>query len=411
MSASGRATTLVSGVMPVIAVERPDVRIATVIIAAGTGSRSESIARSGFAHLAEHLLCADDGYATRIDRIAGRFAAHTRADRTVFQATVHAEDLDRLLRAEAERFAEPDLSERQVRRQVDVVRAEVGARFSRGFGTRFPAAELRSLMFDGPRDRVDRSAAIVDHDLAVAAMAAYVERHYALDRLSAVIIGGIDPQRALDGMRRAWSSVPSRSLGGRPSRGRAPTRCSGSLRVSGADRAAVALGYHVPPPDQLRSFLRFVVLAEYLTEWLRRDPEPSTGVPTASVDLLGDPLAVVGPTGLVVRGLVVDDADPAVVARRLDARVRGAGAALLASGTCELVETAKALLLARWRGSLDDITTFGASLAVRICDGGSDDLSEILGMLRETTPEDLATAAASLGAASSVALAPGRDSR
>lgn len=394
--------------MPVVVVPRPGVGIATVAVAVATGSRIEPMEFTGHAHLLEHLLCADPDYVAGLEHLAGRFNASTRADRTVFNATVAIDGLPRLMHLEARRFASPVLGDAAVARQMRVVQAEVDARFHRRRHPRFPMAELRSLMFAEDRNRLDRVPANVAADPQTAAetVERYFASRYAPSQLALAIVGDVDPDQALRLAGEAWDEVPAREaepLGDLAEPDPVPPQ-DGTR--DGGQHVAVGIGFRAPAPTDLDGYLAMVVFAELVAECAVREGVPHLLSLTIGLDLTGDPLDVVGPNGLVARALVIPPTEPSAALQDMESLIRRTArlAATEVEEADDVFRTAQALLLSRMNSSLDDIVVQATLSASRLCDGGSFDLPEVVRSIRTMTRQDVAAAGNALGSAYRVIL-------
>lgn len=392
------ATTVLASGIPIVVLARRDVPIATVAVAVAIGSRSEPLDRTGYAHLAEHLLCVDAAHVAGVEAASGRSNASTRADRTVFHSTVVASEVSTLLRLEAQRFAAPTAPADAVRRQAAVVAAEVDARFGRRPHMRFPIAELRSMLFEREPNRRDRASSMVaDVDEAISAMPQYLADHYVPSRLAVAIVGDVDAERTLDEAAERWQDVPVRAAGATPAIDERATTGGRTRHADGADAAMVGVGWSVPDVRDVDRLLATVVLGTMLADDVGRSTGRGRLSSAVGVDLLGDPLDVAGPTGLVARALVDDGEDVERAADVLLADLREAIVDASAPDAAPAFAAARASVLARLGTSLDDVTVQAATLASRRCDGGDVDAEGIRERIRSMAHDDVAAAAAMLG--------------
>lgn len=374
---------------------RPDLQVTAVAVAVAVGWRDEPRTRPGTAHLFEHLLLAGaagsgpGGYAREVEGLGGRFNATTRADTTVFHVVVPAEAAAQAVRAQARLVAAPAWDEDALAREVAVVAEELRARGGASPYGRFPMTELRARMFTRPENRLDGAAALAAPTLADAA--AFHRDEYAPERVCVAVVGGGDDLLPL--AREAFGALAVRP--GAPRRPLdEPVLAGGAHAVTlpGVPYPAAAVGYRVPDPLDLDRYLPVLVLAEVLGDrWSHARPDAFVSA-TAAVDLLGDPLGVRDPTGLVLRGMLH--------AGRADA------ADLLHRDLCALdgvdedeVGPAGALLATRLAQGLDDGLAEATALAVRMrLSGGPADLDDVARRLRAVRAADVARAARDLRA-------------
>jgi zinc protease len=105
--------------------------LTSLYIVVGTGSRNEVEAnKSGYAHFFEHLMFrgSENFPAGRFDEIMKKAGASSNAytsdDRTVYHETFAKEDLDEILRLEADRFQKLKFSEEQYKTEAGAVLGE-----------------------------------------------------------------------------------------------------------------------------------------------------------------------------------------------------------------------------------------------------------------------------------------------
>ena len=404
-------TRLANGVHAVV-VPRSDVDVASVAISVAVGSRDEPQHRAGFAHLFEHLMFAGSAgapagtYASTIHALGGRFNASTRADCTVFHVTAPAEAIDDVIRLEADRFSRPVFTAEALTREVSVVANEIEQRFTRRPFGRFPMDDLRRQLFARFANRHDGAATVADLPAATLTdIERFFEREYAPGRLTVAVVGGVDVERTRSVIAEAFSPLVARAP--RPPRAlEEPARPATTVRHrrAGLPAEAVALGIRVPDPADLRAYLPTLVLAEVLQE--RAAARPPTGLVSLAigVDLLGDPLGVRDPTGLVARGLVADGADAndaLAELHRLIAAARTGGDEPLGD---DEVRAAGAVLGSRLASGLDDVNAHAVALATRVSLGASTDFPTIAARFRGVDAEAARQAADALAEGCAVLL-------
>jgi len=114
----------------VLLVEDHSAPVVTVAITFDVGSRNERQGRTGFAHLFEHMMftgsenVGKNEYSLLIDANGGNTNATTNEDRTLYFATVPANQLDMILYLEADRMRALDVTQDNLDTQRNAVQEE-----------------------------------------------------------------------------------------------------------------------------------------------------------------------------------------------------------------------------------------------------------------------------------------------
>jgi zinc protease len=114
----------------VLLVEDHSAPVVTVAITFDVGSRNERQGRTGFAHLFEHMMFTGSAnvgkneYSLLIDTNGGNTNATTNEDRTLYFATVPANQLDMILFLEADRMRNLDVTQENLDTQRNAVQEE-----------------------------------------------------------------------------------------------------------------------------------------------------------------------------------------------------------------------------------------------------------------------------------------------
>lgn len=179
------------------------------------GSRHESYGESGMAHLLEHLLF--KGTPTFPDGATGRqmasrgmqFNGTTAHDRTNYFATFAAseENLDWLLRMEADRMVNSTISRSALDSEMTVVRNELerGENSPTGVLLRQLAASAYHWHNYGKAPIGARSDI---ENVGIDALQAFYRRYYQPDNAVLVITGQFDPARTLASVTRYFGAIP-----------------------------------------------------------------------------------------------------------------------------------------------------------------------------------------------------------
>ncbi|MFV2084763.1 M16 family metallopeptidase [Micromonospora sp. LOL_021] len=140
-----------SGDLRIVAARTPDSEVVSAALAVPVGSRNETAAWSGLAHLAEHVACgADSAAARRLAAVGGVCNAVTQPDLTLYHGTVLAEHgellLDRLLEILDTDGADTD----RIAAEVQIVTGEITAAMDGAVMGGFPWLWLPGVLYDDP---------------------------------------------------------------------------------------------------------------------------------------------------------------------------------------------------------------------------------------------------------------------
>ncbi len=189
----------------------PGVETVTLAIHAETGSRFETEATNGVAHLFEHMVF--KGTATRsardiaeqIEDVGGQLNAWTSRDVTVFHARLLARDLPLGLAVLADLITAPVFDEDDLAREKDVVLSELGE--ARDTPDDIVFDHLQEAAFPG--QALGRS--ILGSEASIAALTSgdlrdWLRAHYVNSRLTLVAAGKVDHEALL---RLAEAALPN----------------------------------------------------------------------------------------------------------------------------------------------------------------------------------------------------------
>ncbi len=248
----------------------PDAGPPAVGIAVGydVGYRTE--ARSGFAHLFEHLMFQGSGrfpklaHARHVQAAGGVFNGTTQRDHTCYFEVLPAEALELGLRLEADRMRGLTLTAENVANQVAVVGEEIRRNvLNRPYGG-FPTFLLPPALFDryanthdGYGDVASLASATVDE------CAAFFDRYYAPGNAVLAIGGRFAPDAARELVLREFGDLPARPVPEPPDLTEPPPRAvrTAEHRDRLAPTPAVAIGLRCPPPGTPEYVAAVVVAA------------------------------------------------------------------------------------------------------------------------------------------------------
>lgn len=222
----------------------PDSRVPVVgvCLAYLVGSRHEAEARSGFAHLFEHMMFEGSAHVGRnehfrlVQSAGGRTNAYTGYDTTVYSETLPSHELELALWLEADRMASLGdvLSQETLDSQRDVVKNErrkrvdnppYGTWEERLFALAYPSGHPYHHSAWGSME--DLGAASLDD------VRAFFVAHYAPNNAVLTIVGDLDPEPTLEMVERHFAAIPQRPVPAAPSG-------AGLLRRSAVDSRTVS---------------------------------------------------------------------------------------------------------------------------------------------------------------------------
>ena len=160
--------------------ETPDSEIVSATLAVHVGSRSETVAWSGLAHLAEHVACGQEtAAAERLGAAGGVCNAVTQPDLTLYHGHVVAAEGPVLLERLVEILGEPSIDAARIATEVSIVGDEISAALDNAVMGGFPWLWLPSALYDTPELAHNgygdlKSLSRVDET----ALAVFFRRHY-----------------------------------------------------------------------------------------------------------------------------------------------------------------------------------------------------------------------------------------
>jgi predicted Zn-dependent peptidase len=199
----------------VLLVEDHSAPVVSVAFTFDVGSRNERKGRTGFAHLFEHMMFAGsenvgkNEYSLLIDTNGGQNNATTDQDRTLYYATVPANQLDMLLFIEADRMRALDVTKAELDIQRNAVQEERRLRVDNQPYGRMQE-EFDGHVFDnfaykhsviGSMD--DLNAASLDD------VKEFYRTYYAPNNAVMALVGDFKPAQAMALVRKYFEAIPS----------------------------------------------------------------------------------------------------------------------------------------------------------------------------------------------------------
>ncbi|MCW2623272.1 MAG: peptidase, partial [Frankiales bacterium] len=310
------------------------------------------------------------------------------------------------------------LTQENLENQVAVVQNEIRVNvLNRPYGG-FPWILLPPVLYEtftnshnGYGDFVDLESATLEDAQG------FFDRYYAPGNAVLTVAGDVDPAEVLALAEKHFGDIPARDVPVRPSF--AEPAPQGEVRVVHVDplapAPAVAVGWRVPDPSDLTTYLPYVVLAEILTDGdssrlqdrLLLKDRIATSV-SGYLGIMGDPLDARDPTPFLLEVHHPAEVDVEVVLATLDEELDR-----VARDGVEDDELARtvARMRARFLREIDPVLGRAQAMAVFEQQRGRAELvSEFPDLLDAVTTVQIQEAAATLGGDRAVLeLRPGAD--
>jgi zinc protease len=249
---AARQFTLANGMTLIV---RPDRRAPTVahMLWVRVGSIDEVDGTSGVAHVLEHMMfkgtpdLAPGEFSRRVAALGGRDNAFTSRDATAYHQQVPSNQLETVMRLEADRFARNQWADEEFIREIAVVKEERRQRTEES---------PRALMFEAFNAMVFTASPyrrpIVGWMSDLEAMTAadvrdFYQRWYSPANAAVVIAGDVDVDQVRALAERIYGVIPARAVPQR--KPRAEPEQTGPRRLeyrAAVDQALVALAWKVP---------------------------------------------------------------------------------------------------------------------------------------------------------------------
>ncbi|MBV9928950.1 MAG: insulinase family protein [Acidobacteria bacterium] len=183
-----------------------------VVVAAGSRNEVEA-GKSGFAHFFEHMMFrGSENYTPEqreeiFKRAGADTNAYTTDDRTVYHATFSKEDLDEIMKAEADRFQRLKYSPEQFKTEAKAVKGEYDKNSAN------PFSKMHEVLRETAFGRHTYSHTTMGYLKDIDDMPnqyeyskQFFQRFYRPEYATIVIVGDITQARALDLTKRYWGT-------------------------------------------------------------------------------------------------------------------------------------------------------------------------------------------------------------
>jgi len=375
--------------MPVAAAPR-----LTVTVTYRVGSRQETAAEAGMAHLLEHLSFHDaDGVdgdiSAALQALSARYNGTTSFDRTNYLASLPADAgapaLRRVLQLEAARMSGAHLSEQALARETPIVLNELGLR-GQALAPQMQQALSAAAFRQHPYGRPVIGYATGLEQLSLPALRAFYARHYRPDRAVLMIAGGFDPAQALAAVAEVFGGLPRPApVAGDEDPPPEPDQTLPRVTTLRTRGTALAVGWRVPGMAH-RHAAALAMLSQILAGAGGPDSQPVAGTAaTRDPYLIGRTLPLPSvPSATANERAALELREQRWIDGLQDLRIDRSNEAWLRSATAELARQCQAVLRDPERASALISDAIGAGdwrLAFKLLDGlqrlQPDDIAEV----------------------------------
>ncbi|MDO8905372.1 pitrilysin family protein [Hydrogenophaga sp.] len=244
--------TLANGMTLIV---RPDRRAPTVahMLWVRVGSMDEVDGTSGVAHVLEHMMfkgtpdLKPGEFSRRVAALGGRDNAFTSRDATAYHQQVPSNQLEAMMRLEADRFARNQWADEEFVREIEVIKEERRQRTEESPRARMFEA-LNAMVFQANPYRRPIIGWMSDLDaMTPADVREFYQRWYSPTNAAVVIAGDVDVDQVRALAEDIYGRLPARALPDRKPRDEPLQVGPRKLEFRAvADQALVALAWKVP---------------------------------------------------------------------------------------------------------------------------------------------------------------------
>jgi zinc protease len=234
---------------------QPDRRAPTAVhmLWVRVGSMDEVDGTSGVAHTLEHMLfkgtpsLKPGEFSRRIAALGGRENAFTSRDATAYHQQVPVQNLEAVMKLEADRFANNRWSDDEFKREIQVIKEERRQRTEESPRARMFEA-LNAMTFQASPYRRPIVGWMSDLEaMTPDDVREFYRRWYMPANAAVVVAGDVDPQQVRALAEKHYGRIPARAVP--PRKPRAEPEQTGQRRLeyrAAADQAMVVLAYQAP---------------------------------------------------------------------------------------------------------------------------------------------------------------------
>ena len=251
-ASAAQSFTLANGMTVIV---KPDRRAPTVahMLWVRVGAMDEVDGTSGVAHVLEHMLfkgtptVPPGEFSRRVAALGGRDNAFTSRDATAYHQQVPSDQLEAVMRLEADRFANNHWPDDEFRREIEVVKEERRQRTDDSpralFFEQFNAQSWTTHPYRRPIvGWMSDLQAMTPEDVR-----AFYRQWYSPANAAVVIAGDVDVAQVRTLAERIYGAIPARAVPPRKPRDEPSQQGPRRFEYRAAvDQAMVVLGYKVP---------------------------------------------------------------------------------------------------------------------------------------------------------------------
>ena len=210
---SARVTTLDNG-LRVVTEDMPWVETVSLGVWVDVGTRNEPAEINGVAHLLEHMAFKGTerrsarAIAEEIETVGGHLNAYTSREQTAFYAKVLKEDVPLGVDLLADILQHSTFDPDELERERTVIIQEIGQALDTPDDVSFDRFQERAYP-DQAMGRPVLGEAEIIKTIGREAVAGYMNRHYAADRMVLSAAGALDHDRLVDLAQRSFTALPA----------------------------------------------------------------------------------------------------------------------------------------------------------------------------------------------------------
>ena len=247
-----RQFTLANGMTLIV---QPDRRAPTVVhmLWVRVGAMDEVDGTTGVAHALEHMLfkgtptVGPGEFSRRVAALGGRENAFTTLDVTAYHQQIPSNQLETMMRLEADRFAHNQWSDDEFKREIEVIKEERRQRTEESPRARMFEA-MNAMIFQASPYRRPVVGWMSDLDAMTPQDARdFYQRWYTPSNAAVVIAGDVDVDQVKAMAERIYGVIPARPVPVRKPRDEPPQLGARQMAFHAAtEQSMVALAWHMP---------------------------------------------------------------------------------------------------------------------------------------------------------------------
>jgi len=243
--------------------------VASVQMLYKVGARNEITGRTGLAHFLEHMAFRatrnfpDTDVVSRVYGLGGEWHGYTWTDQTTYYSTVPREDLDLLLRIEADRMTRLELDPASVEAERGAVLAEMHMYENWPSSMLLDALMVTAFQAHPYRNNTIGWESDIEH-LAHDDIVAFYREHYHPANAILAVVGDVDPDAVTARVEALFGKLPARAPTPPPHTLEPPQQGERRVSVSGTSPGKRFMMAWRAPGTTHPGFAPFLVLQELL---------------------------------------------------------------------------------------------------------------------------------------------------